>query len=124
MKLQEPSDLSVLLETGDLDSPDLGMGWEVALDCVDRSSWPPSRLEHVTHSVGEADGRIFPPAADPFFRADLVLGRPSRNARIDEGFAVVVVIEGNGELKGSFEGSPMGLLKRRHGPRSVFSWAC
>ncbi len=111
LELQEPSDLSVLLETGDSDSPDLGMGWEIALGCVDCSGWSPSRLEHLKRTVEGVESRIFPPAADPFFRADLVLARPNRDARLDQSFTVIVVIDGRGELKGSFQGSPIALSR-------------
>ena len=111
LELQEPTDFSVLLETDDLPSPDLGMGWDVALGCVDRSQWSPSRLEHLRRRAAGVDGRIFPPAADPFFRANLIRARPKRDVDLDQGFAVLVVIDGKGELRGEFEGSPVVLSK-------------
>jgi mannose-6-phosphate isomerase len=111
LELQEPTDFSVVLETNGLPSPELGMGWQTALGCVDCSRWSSSRLEHLKCRVAGADGRIFPPAADPFFRANLFRVRPARDTGLEQGFAVLVVINGKGELQGEFEGSPLALSK-------------
>jgi mannose-6-phosphate isomerase len=93
VELQEPTDLSVLLEwrgfsvDGTADGH-LGLGFDVALDAVDRSGW--SR-----DAIGELRaGDLLPAAADPFFRAD----RAGGGDELDAGFAVVVVVEGEGLL--------------------------
>ena len=38
VELQEPTDFSIMLEQGEFPNGDLGLGWDVALDCVDRMS--------------------------------------------------------------------------------------
>jgi len=91
LELQEPSDLSVLLEwqgflqveNGDAR---LGLEWELALRCVDRSHHDPALLR------GRRTGSLLPAEADRFFRAEGVEGE------LDRGFAVLVVTGGEGAL--------------------------
>jgi mannose-6-phosphate isomerase len=90
VELQEPSDLSILLEwrgfaSGE-DEASLGLGWEVALRCVDRSANDPDSLL----------GGQLPDAAGSFFRADRIDG--SQPGELDRGFAILVLVEGAGEL--------------------------
>ena len=92
VELQEPSDLSILLEwrgfaSGE-DEASLGLGWDVALECVDRAA---DRRRPACSPVGSlAD-------ADPFFRAERIDG--SQPAELDRGFAILVLTEGAGELR-------------------------
>jgi mannose-6-phosphate isomerase len=91
VELQEPSDLSILLEwqgfaSGETDAS-LGLGWDVALGCVDRAATNAHRLL--------ADR--LPAEADPFFRAERIDG--SQPAELDRGFAILVLTEGAGELR-------------------------
>jgi mannose-6-phosphate isomerase len=90
VELQEPSDLSILLEwrgfaSGE-DDASLGLGWDVALHSVDRSATDPDRLR----------GRHLPVEADRFFRAERIEASPS--AQLDRGFAILVFTEGAAEL--------------------------
>ena len=97
VELQEPSDLSILLEWRGFaaeDEASLGLGWDVALRCVDRSGTDPDRLH----------GDHLPPEADRFFRAERVETSPS--AELDRGFAILVFTEGAAELH-SEHGEPM-----------------
>ncbi|WP_314146463.1 PfkB family carbohydrate kinase [uncultured Leifsonia sp.] len=95
-EVQEPEDLSILLEwrgyalDGERDGH-LGLGFPLALDAVDRSPLARESLAALVRPAGDASGSL-PPAADPYFRLDRldVDGR----AVIAPGFAVVIVIEG------------------------------
>jgi mannose-6-phosphate isomerase len=68
VELQEPTDYSVLLEWEgfrvDPEAGHLGLGWELALACVDRSAWSAARLSasgpHATTCSGRAPGDCFP----------------------------------------------------------------
>lgn len=96
VELQEPTDLSVLLEwdgfaVDGLADGHLGVGYEAALTCVDRTAVGVDRLDALrTHA---AHGSLLPAAADPFFRAD----RP-RAKRLEAGFAVLVALDGEGAI--------------------------
>jgi mannose-6-phosphate isomerase len=108
VELQEPTDLSVLLEWSGFDidgSRDghLGLGFERALDCVDRSGWGPKRLSRL-RAIRHDDPRrrpgvelLFPPEADPFFRAERI--RPEGAAPLPAAFSILVVTVGTGLLE-------------------------
>jgi mannose-6-phosphate isomerase len=107
VELQEPTDLSVLLEWQELgidgrQEGHLDLGFERALESVDRSAWSRERLEGL---FGDgAGGSLFPSAADPFFRA-----APVRTGiTMAPQFAILVVLEGDGRLQ-SDEGPPLPL---------------
>lgn len=87
LELQQPSDLSLVLEPGSSD-PFLGLARDVALQAVDRSASDLHRLQ-VTRGAS-----LFPPEADPFFRAELV----AAGDRMEAAFSVLVVVDGEGEL--------------------------
>jgi mannose-6-phosphate isomerase len=86
VEVQEPTDLSILLEwrgfAGSEDEASLGLGWETALRCVDRSATDPDRLR----------GRQLPAAAGGFFRAEQI--EASAPAELGRGFAILVFTEG------------------------------
>jgi mannose-6-phosphate isomerase len=104
VEMQEPTDLSVLLEwKGFCDDPtgigDLGLGYEAALTSVTLPSVTPDALERLRgsrprHGRGAGIRPIFPPEADPFFRAELV----GAGARLEPTFAILVFLEGDGSL--------------------------
>jgi mannose-6-phosphate isomerase len=97
VELQQPSDLSILLEwrgfAGE-DDANLGLGWDVALQCVDRSATDPDRLY----------GHRLPAEADRFFRAERFEASPS--AELDRGFAILILTQGAAELH-SQDGEPL-----------------
>jgi len=85
LELQEPSDLSLLLEWQGIVAEEdafLGLTPQVALEAL--TTTPASRERPV--------GRLLPAEADAFFRAD-------EGASFDAGFAIVVVHAGAGELE-------------------------
>jgi mannose-6-phosphate isomerase len=105
VELQEPTDLSVLLEwegfaiDGRRDGH-LRLGFELALGCVDRSGWDPDRLARLREGRGpDRPGveRLFPAEADPFFRAERL--RPDPAATLEAAFSILVVTDGAGELR-------------------------
>jgi mannose-6-phosphate isomerase len=103
VELQEPSDLSVLLEWDGfgIDDPaeaTLGLGWEVALRCVQTAARDPRSLRAPRARDDAAVTRLLPRAADPFFRAERIA--PSPVVTLERGFAILVVIDGAGVLHG------------------------
>ena len=105
VELQEPTDLSVLLEwdgfaiDGRVDGH-LGLGFDLALGCVDRSGWSPARLDRLRRRRGPVRPgaeRLFPAEADPFFRAERL--RPDPAAALEAAFSILVVTNGSGQLE-------------------------
>jgi mannose-6-phosphate isomerase len=105
VELQEPTDLSVLLEwrgfeiDGRTDGH-LGLGFDTALEAVDRSRLAPSDVERLTarRDDGERPGveRLLPPEADAFFRAERIRPRPT--SPVPQEFSILVVLGGEGRL--------------------------
>lgn len=100
-ELQEPTDFSVLLEwkgfsiDGERDGH-LGLGYQVALTAVDRSAWDSERLAGLYGPIdgGTARELVLPRAADPYFRAE----RLRAGAHCEASFAVLIVVDGDGQL--------------------------
>jgi mannose-6-phosphate isomerase len=106
VELQEPSDLWVWLEWEGfaVDGPRDGhmrLGFDAALEAVDRSAWDEDRLR----SLGVAAGRdeVRPgvrellPAAAEYFRAQWLEPREPP-VRLPSGFSILVVVDGSGRL--------------------------
>ena len=113
VELQEPTDFSVLLEwegfaiDGRAEGH-LGLGFDLALGCVDRAGWSPARLERLRRGRGPVRPgaeRLFPAEADPFFRAERL--RPDPAASLEAAFSILVVTDGSGQLE--TRGGSMGL---------------
>ncbi|HEX4832740.1 MAG TPA: mannose-6-phosphate isomerase [Trebonia sp.] len=114
-EVQEPTDFSILLEWAGfaIDGPaegHLGLGFGLALEALDRSAWGGQRLAGLfgTSAAGPGDQgvtRLLPAAADPFFRAERIeaAARPG-GVRLDPQVAVLVVLDGHGQLRAG-EGS-------------------
>jgi mannose-6-phosphate isomerase len=110
VELQEPTDFSVLLEwqgfaIDGAAEGHLGLGWELALECVDRRAWTLEQVQALRGVPGgrqldDPDGdqlaRVLPERADAFFLAERIDARPV--ARFGPAFAIVVVVEGQGVL--------------------------
>jgi mannose-6-phosphate isomerase len=119
VELQQPTDLSVLLEwdsfpLDDAAAAHLGLGFGLALSCVDRSAWDAVRLAGLRGpgllpGAGQLPGAgpgdrplpvqgILPAAAGPFFGAQRI--RPELGpVTLDPSFAILVVISGAGLLR-------------------------
>jgi mannose-6-phosphate isomerase len=105
VEVQEPTDFSVLLEWDGfaIDGPadgHLGLGFDLALQCVDRGGWDASRLAGLQHPGQLRAGvqPLFPAAADPFFAAERL--HPDPVAVLEAAYSVVVVTAGTGTLTG------------------------
>lgn len=118
VELQEPTDFSVLLEWNGfaIDGAaegHLGLGFERALEALDRAAWSRERLEELRRRRPRGRGDVeplFPPDADPFFRAERV--RPDPMVELPAEFSILVVVEGEGELVSS-DGSRLPLARGR-----------
>ena len=108
VELQEPTDFSVLLEWDGYDvdgaaDGHLGLGYDLALQCVDRSGWAAEKLETLRRRAREEgdpqDGvrPLLVPAAEQFFRADGL--RVPGPLTLDAAFAILVVLSGGGRLR-------------------------
>jgi mannose-6-phosphate isomerase len=97
LELQEPTDLSVLLEHQRFDVHDgtehLQLGWDAALEALD--------LEGSAAADAPADGGavepLLPASAAPYFRAERVRPRGA-TAGLEPSFAILVVHAGDGTL--------------------------
>ena len=100
VELQQAADLSLLLEyagypvDGARDGH-LGIGFDAALHCVQRRAVSADDLQRLRGRWD--DEHILPPTADGFFRASRHVGA----ARLEAGFAVLVVTAGSGRLRWS-----------------------
>lgn len=122
LELQQPEDLSILLEwegfalDGVADGH-LGLGFDLALQAVNRRGRSTAEVAELVRAA-PASGSVFPPGADEYFRlerhavaGDLVL---------DPGFAIAVVTRGAVEIAG--DAAPAGatvLLAAADGPVAV-----
>jgi mannose-6-phosphate isomerase len=101
-ELQEPTDLSIMLEwdgfaIDDERTATLGLGWDVALASVERTARDarPLRGQHADGAVAE----LLPEAAAAFFTAQRV-APGGGSVDLPAGFAVVLVVEGAGRVAG------------------------
>ena len=102
VELQEPTDLSVLLEwdgfgIDDEQAATLGLGWDVALGSVERTARDPSALRGP-----RGDGpvsELLPAAAAAFFSAQRI-APDGGSVQLPAGFAVAIVVEGAGTVAG------------------------
>lgn len=103
LELQQPSDLSVFMEWNGFEidgrtDGHLGIGFDMALACVDRRTTTPERLTTLrTAATAGASERYFSAEADRFFRADRI--RVGAAARLEASFAVLVILDGSGILR-------------------------
>jgi mannose-6-phosphate isomerase len=102
--LQEPTDLSILLEwdgfavDGDKDGH-LDLGYEVALDALRLEPLTEQEISQIITRFDKAKStsqRIFNSIADDFFRADYLSGD---STVIDAGYGILLVLEGSGKLE-------------------------
>jgi mannose-6-phosphate isomerase len=101
IELQEPADLSIMLEWRPFALSEqeaaLGLPLEEALACVDRRACPPERLEALRgRPLNSAVGSLLPAEADPFFVAERVDTRMGRH--LSQSYGVLVVTAGEGRL--------------------------
>lgn len=95
IEAQEPEDLSILLEWRDfaLDGKaegHLGLGFDRALEAVDLTVLSDDQIDGLISGAGSSSA--LPPEADAYFRLSRL--RISGEQDLDQGFAVLVVIDG------------------------------
>ena len=106
LELQEPTDLSILLEwegfaVDGFKDGHLDLGFDTALQAVDTSALSDSDLDRLvlTREIIEAEGLVsaLPASADPYFRLHR-LAPASAAVHVEAGFAIVIATEGRGVL--------------------------
>jgi mannose-6-phosphate isomerase len=99
VELQEPTDLSVMLEWNGFELTEeeghLGLGWDLALQALDRSAWDDARLATLTR---RGHGSLLGADADPYFRADLIAAGEGAVA-LEPGFSILIGTHGAGTLE-------------------------
>jgi mannose-6-phosphate isomerase len=99
VEVQEPEDLSILLEwrgftiDGERDGH-LGLGFDLALRATDLTDYSAQQIEDLV-SRREGTGPVLPERAVDFFRVD----RVAAGVVLDAGFAVLVFTRGQGDLR-------------------------
>ncbi|MBB5780361.1 class I mannose-6-phosphate isomerase [Nonomuraea jabiensis] len=108
VEVQEPTDFSVLLEWEGFAvdgrvAGHLGLGYDLALACVDRSGWGAERLAELRrarHQAADARPgvrRLFAELADEFFAAERL--RPDPVSVLEPAYSVVVITSGDGSVE-------------------------
>jgi mannose-6-phosphate isomerase len=108
IELQEPTDLSVLLEwsgfqvDGGRDGH-LGLGFDVALGCVRRTAVEADELARLVRKTAPVPASrpgvrsLLPSDASAFFRAERLQPHPA--VSLEPAFAILVVVHGDGQLE-------------------------
>ena len=107
LELQQPEDLSILLEwkgfeIDGVESGHLGIGFERALVAVERRARTAAQIDALV-TRGASGASVLAPAADPFFRLERHVVDDDHPTMLDPGFAVVVVAQGEVRLVGDGE---------------------
>lgn len=102
LELQQPEDLSILLEWEDfaIDGAavgHLGLGFARALAAVNRRGRSRDDLDALVRTA-TTSGSVFPAAADEYFRLERIPVEGS--ASVDRGFSIVVVSDGRVAISG------------------------
>ena len=103
LELQEPTDLSILLEWNDfavdgVKDGHLDLGFDCALDALRYTPIDSVELQTLVSTgalFGATNRPIFSPFANPYFRADYLTGVASE---LDAGFAILLVLGDAGEV--------------------------
>lgn len=131
VEAQEPTDFSVLLEWEGfaLDGPNeghLGLGFDTALDATDRRGWSAAEVQALCRrapdpSRANALVPVLGEGAAAFFRVDLA--RPAEQVEVPAGFAVVVVLAGEGRIVDDAGTTPVARGDVVAVPHAVGRWA-
>lgn len=112
LELQQPEDLSILLEWDgfELDGVadgHLDLGFPVALQAVNTRARTSDDLRELI-STAPSEGSVLPSAADAFFRLERI--RIEGEGAVDAGFSILVVVDGAVDIDGSALGTGEVLL--------------
>lgn len=105
VELQQPTDLSVLLERRSLTEAEalLGLDLDTAIDGLVTDATPEERIAALRGRRGEET--LFPADADPFFSAERL--RVSGTRELEPAFSVLVVLDGVGTLESAAGSLPL-----------------
>lgn len=100
LELQEPEDLSILLEWEGFNidgaaEGHLGIGFTKALQAAERRRYTEQEIQGLV-SRADGDRTPFPSGSEEYFRAERV--DVSSRTALDQGFSILVVVEGQGTL--------------------------
>jgi len=108
VEVQQPEDLSILLEWQDyaIDGPaagHLGIGFEAALTATDARAWSPAQISELVVRGGTGDQTLAASSTE-YFRASRV--DVTGATEFAAGFSILVVLSGTGTLTPLEQGSP------------------
>jgi mannose-6-phosphate isomerase len=108
LELQEPTDLSVLMEWRDYEvdgaaEGHLGLGFATALTALDCSAMTPERLATLVSRGVEREthrgiARLFPEASRPFFRAESIVV-DGDDVELPAELSILLALDGSGTLR-------------------------
>lgn len=107
VEAQEPTDLSIVLEwsvtTSTREESHLGLGFETAMTAVSHAALNRGELAALRRHVplghtAPVPRSCLPDAADPYFHVDVIAPPPDGGCRVPAGYAVAVVLDGDGTL--------------------------
>jgi mannose-6-phosphate isomerase len=104
LELQEPTDLSALLEWNDFavdgtKDGHLGLGFDLVLDSLTYDPIPEAEAKKLVvrdRLFTSSDASVFTDVADPYFRADYLTGNSSK---VPAGFSIFLALTGSGSIK-------------------------
>jgi mannose-6-phosphate isomerase len=105
LEVQEPTDVSIVLERRGFpvaaEDAHVRLGWDVALDAVDRRPMAQARFGslHRRWTEGTATRTILPPEADAFFWSRAVRTEDAASPDLPSSFVVGVAVEGRGAVR-------------------------
>ena len=128
LELQEPTDLSALLEWNDfavdgVKDGHLGLGFDTVLDALRYTpieKEEASKLVFADRLFTQSDASVFTDVANPYFRADYLTGKSSK---IAAGFSIFLTLDGSGNI--AFENSAAMEIQKGDAiliPHSAGSW--
>jgi len=109
LELQEPTDLSALLEWNDfavdgVKDGHLGLGFDTVLDALRYTPIEKAEADKLVFAnrlFTQTDASVFTDVANPYFRADYLTGKGSK---IGAGFSIFLTLDGSGNI--AFENAP------------------
>lgn len=105
VELQQPTDLSILLERRSLTEAEalLGLDFDTAMAGLVVDATPEERIEALRQTRGAET--LFPAEADPFFSAERL--RVAGTRELEPAFSVLVVLDGGGTLESTAGSLPL-----------------
>lgn len=115
-EVQEPTDFSILLEwsvtTSTREESHLDLGFDTVMPAVSTAALGEAELASLISTAGATTSdarirRVLPQIADPYFRLSAAAAGGAATDVFDQGFAVVLVTDGEGALASATEEIPV-----------------